>query len=96
MVALARDHGLRFSFGAMVGETPILATAGSHFGAAHQDHLYIQGYSHRLLHRTRFVRGEPSTRRGGRVRLVAAEGLGLQIDPRKLDTVTAFRQTIEP
>jgi len=89
IVDLARKNQLRFAFGAMVGETPILATAGAHFAALHRDHLYVQGFSHRLLHRRRFVTGEPPMRRGGRVTMDAGRpGLGLHVDRDRLDALT--------
>lgn len=94
MARLADRRGFQFALGAMVGETPILAAAGAHFGAAHEDRLYIQGYSHKLLHGTRFVRGEPALRRG---RLTVPEnvaGLGLTIDPKRLDAVTVHREHV--
>ena len=95
IVDLARTSGLRFAIGAMVGETPILATAGAHFATLHQEHLYVQGFSHRLLHRQRFVRGEPAMQRGGKVELAhTVPGLGLRLDRNSLDDLTIRRKTI--
>ncbi|MCH5375814.1 MAG: hypothetical protein JJ992_17720 [Planctomycetes bacterium] len=94
IVELARANRLRFAFGAMVGETPILATAGAHFAALHRDHLYVQGFSHRLLHGRRFVRGEPPMRRGGQLGIDdLRHGLGLQLDEAKMDALTIRRET---
>ncbi len=95
MAALATGEGLHYSVGAMVGETPILAVAGAHFAAAHPARLYLQGYSHRLLHRTRFVRGEPPIRRG-RLTVPAGQcGLGLTLDTKQLDAVTTAHQLVK-
>lgn len=99
MVSLCRQHGLPFALGAMVGETPILATAGAHFGAAHPDRLYIQGFSHRLLHGVRFAGGEPALRRGRlTVPAEAAErdvgGLGLTIDSARLAAITVHGEEV--
>ena len=92
IVELARASQLRFALGAMVGETPILATAGAHFAALHRDHLYVQGFSHRLLHRRRFVSGEPAIRRGGKLEIDGIrEGLGLQVNEQSLDALTINR-----
>ena len=89
MVNLARKNNLRFAFGAMVGETPILATAGAHFAALYRDHLYVQGFSHRLLHGRRFASGEPTMKRGGRVQIDSAQfGWGLSVDHQRLDSLT--------
>lgn len=85
----ARAAGLRFSIGAMVGETPILATAGANFAAANRDHQYVQGFSHRLLHARRFVRGEAKMRRGGSLCIGERTcGLDLEVDQRRLDALT--------
>jgi L-alanine-DL-glutamate epimerase-like enolase superfamily enzyme len=96
IVEMARENQVRFAFGAMVGETPILATAGAHFAALHRDHLYLQGFSHRLLHGRRFARGEPSIRRGGTVELGdACHGLGLDVDRPSLDALTIRREAFQ-
>lgn len=96
IVELARKSGLRFAFGAMVGETPILATAGAHFAALHRDHLYVQGFSHRLLHARRFAGGEPSIRRGGKLEIGdVRQGLGLQVDKSSLDALTIRRKVFQ-
>ena len=83
-----------FAVAAMVGETPILASAGAHF-AAHTEAIgaaprYVQGYSHRLLHRTRFAAGEPKLRRATAT-LSARPGLGLTVDESLLDAITCAR-----
>ncbi|MDP6445616.1 MAG: enolase C-terminal domain-like protein [Pirellulaceae bacterium] len=96
IVEVARQNQLRFAFGAMVGETPILATAGAHFAMAHPDHLYVQGFSHRLLHGRRFVSGEPSLRRGGILQPGAGRnGLELRVDENRLASLTIRRETFE-
>ncbi|MEM8668364.1 MAG: enolase C-terminal domain-like protein [Planctomycetota bacterium] len=94
IVELAREARLRFAFGAMVGETPILATAGAHFAALHRDHLYVQGFSHRLLHGQRFAHGEPAICRGGRLEFDNhGHGLSLDVDGERLDALTIRRET---
>jgi muconate cycloisomerase len=96
VIELARQNGLRFALGAMVGETPILATAGAHFAATHRDHLYVQGFSHGLLHRIRFVSGEPSIRRGGKLELGEERpGWGLTLDQATLEAVTVRRESFQ-
>lgn len=96
IVELARANGLRFALGAMVGETPILATAGAHFAAVHRDHLYVQGFSHKLLHGKRFATGEPSMQRGGKLVMSHPQpGLGIQVDLKRLDALTLRRETVQ-
>ncbi|HIF34431.1 MAG: enolase C-terminal domain-like protein [Pirellulaceae bacterium] len=94
MIQIARTAGLGFSCCAMVGETAILATVGSHFATAFADHKLVQGHSHRVLHRTRFVRGEPAMKRGGKLRVEQVSGLGLQLDTDGLEKVTVSHERI--
>ncbi|MEE3369924.1 MAG: enolase C-terminal domain-like protein [Planctomycetota bacterium] len=86
---------LQFALGAMVGETPILATAGAHFAAANREHLYVQGYSHRLLHARSFVTNAPRFRRS-QVSFAAPleSGAGLHLDFQKLDAITQTKKRI--
>lgn len=95
MAGTAARNELQFALGAMVGETPILATAGAHFAAAHREHLYVQGYSHRLLHARSFVTNAPRFRRS-QVSFAAPleSGAGLRLDVRKLDAITQAKKRI--
>ena len=95
MARTGAQHELQFALGAMVGETPILAVAGAHFAAAHREHLYVQGYSHRLLHAHAFVRNAPRFRRS-QVSFAAPlkSGAGLHLDTRKLDAITQVKKRI--
>lgn len=81
-------EGIKFSFGAMVGESPILASAGYFFGCAHPSHLYIQGYSHRILHSSKFVVGGPVMKRGLVLGNTQQTGLGLTIKSNNLEKLT--------
>ena len=74
-----KPDDMKFSLCAMVGESPILAAAGYFFGCAHTDHLYMQGYSHRILHGTKFTRGGPIMRRGKVFARKAQTGFGISI-----------------
>jgi len=96
MVQLANEHGLRFYIGAMVGESPVLATMGSHFAAVHTDHLAVQGHSHKILHRGSMTRGEPRMRRGGVLELRPEPGLGIELIPQALDAFTEHRSVVRP
>ena len=44
-------HDKKYGFGAMVGETAILSSASYFLGCAHPDNLFVQGFSHKLLHK---------------------------------------------
>lgn len=89
-----KPGALKFGIGAMVGESPILASAGYFFGCAHPDRLYIQGYSHRILHGSSFTEGGPVMKRG---RVSATEntpGLGVAIDQAALERLTINKRTL--
>lgn len=87
--------GLSIGVGAMVGETPILATAGTHFAAAFPQRRFVQGHSHGLLHGKRFVTGEPTMRKARISPNSDKPGLGLHLDERKLDQLTVRAVRIE-
>jgi len=94
MVEQATAAGLRFYIGAMVGESAILASAGSSFGSVHAEHLLIQGHSHRALHGKKTIKGGPRLRHGGKLRLNNAAGLGIFPNPKALDALTIEKETI--
>ncbi len=93
MVELARKHNLQFSVCAMVGESPVLAVEGAHFGALHADHLYMQGYAHTLLHRFSLTNEHPRMYHGGIVSVSKQPGLGLTLNRRALERVSQSRKT---
>ena len=92
---IAQSAGLDFSVGAMVGECPILASAGANWAASHPDHLYVQGHSHRLLHGQRFVAGCPPLRRRGIFEPNSAPGSGLTVDRAALERIVKQRHKIQ-
>ena len=98
MVKSAHEAGLDYSVAAMVGESPILAVSGAHFALASQalgqSARYVQGFSHGLLHRVRFVSGAPAIRKAGVV-LSAAPGNGLHLMQRHLDVITEEKCQIQ-
>lgn len=85
---VAESAGLSYSLGAMVGESPILATAGSIWGSCHPDHLYIQGHSHRVLHGCNFVEGGARLKKGGISFPPGGAGLDLSIRSKGLKQIT--------
>jgi len=80
---------------AMVGETGILATHGSHFAQVHNNYSMLQGHSHRPLHKGRLTIGEPGLERGGRLVLNSSRsGLGLKLNQQLLNNWTIQKQVI--
>ena len=94
LVEQTRVYGLPFGLGAMVGENLIFATAGAHFAALHCDHLYAQGFSHRLLHGKKFMYDGPTIRRGGKLIMdTTRTGLGLSVNMRMLESLKIQSKT---
>ena len=86
--------GMQYYIGAMVGETAVLATAGSHFGSVHSDHLLIQGHSHGALHRYKMAEGGSHLHLGGSLAVGPSDGLGVTLNQRALDRVTQTRNVL--
>ena len=95
IVKQALDAGMQYYIGAMVGETAILATAGSQFGSVFSDHILIQGYSHGALHRRQITTGGPRLQLGGRLPVGQSPGLGISLKPGALDHVTRKKDLLE-
>lgn len=89
-----KPGNMKFSLCAMVGESPILAAAGYFYGCAFPDHLYIQGYSHRILHSTRFTRGGPVMKKGSVFAKNAQAGLGVEVKPEILKKLTIKEEVL--
>lgn len=83
-------HDIKYGFGAMVGETAILASAGYFLGCAYPDNLFVQGFSHKLLHKKNIAVENVVLKRAF-VRLLDSSkyGLGLQLN---VDAITNFQQ----
>jgi L-alanine-DL-glutamate epimerase-like enolase superfamily enzyme len=90
-----KSDAVKFGIGAMVGESPILAAAGYFFGCAHPGHLYIQGYSHRILHGSTFTLGGPLMKRGKVSSKEKGPGMGLTLDPNALEGLTLSKKTLK-
>jgi len=89
-----KPDALKFGIGAMVGESPILAAAGYFFGCAHPDRLYIQGYSHRILHGSSFTEGGPAMKRGRVSATEKTPGLGVTVDQTALERLTISKRIL--
>lgn len=95
MVKQAVDAGLQYYIGAMVGETAILATAGSQFGSIFSDHVLIQGHSHGALHRKKITKGGPRLQLGGKLKVGQSPGLDITLKPNVLDQMTRKKELLE-
>lgn len=91
MIRRIIESNLSFAIGAMVGESGILATAGSHLGTAFPDYQMIQGHSHPFLHKNSLVKGTPHMERGGVLNVSSKYGLGVEINSEVLQRITEKR-----
>jgi muconate cycloisomerase len=89
-----KPDALKFGIGAMVGESPILAAAGYFFGCAHPDRLYMQGYSHRILHSSSFTEGGPVMKRGRVSATERTPGLGITVDQAAIERLTINKRIL--
>lgn len=91
---LAERHGLGYQLGCMVGETGILSAAGRHFATMHPNLRYLEGSYDRHLLRDNIIREDITFRRGGRARALSGAGIGVDIDPAKLEKYTTYQTTL--
>jgi muconate cycloisomerase len=94
LAQLARRHGLGYQLGCQVGETAILSAAGRHFAASVADLRYVEGSYDRHLVRESLSVEDITFRRGGVAPALAGPGLGVTIDPARLDGVTKRKETL--
>jgi muconate cycloisomerase len=87
IAALAREAGLGYQLGCLVGETGILSAAGRHFATA-VDHIrYLEGSYDRHLVAEPLTREDLTFGFGGRAPRLEGPGLGITIDEGALDRV---------
>lgn len=86
---------LFYGFGAMAGETAILASAGYFWACAQPGAVFVQGFSNSLLHRHQIAAGAV-IRRGSAYELTTPErsGLGLRPDLRRIEHLSSTRVTL--
>jgi L-Ala-D/L-Glu epimerase / N-acetyl-D-glutamate racemase len=84
IAGLAREKGLGYQLGCLVGETGILSAAGRQFAAADPGLRYLEGSYDRFLLRDNIVRKDISFGWGGRAKPLTGYGLGVEVDPAKL------------
>ena len=91
MAATAHRAGLGFQLGCQVGETGILSAAGRAFAASVADPKFVEGSYDRLLLRKNVTTRNVSWSYGGIGRPIAAAGLGVEVDRRRLEQMTVRR-----
>lgn len=90
----AAKHGLGYQLGCQVGETAILSAAGRHFATSVRGIRYLEGSYDRHLVKNPLSREDITFQRGGHASMLVGSGLGVTIEPAKLEAVTVRREVI--
>lgn len=95
LAQLAKRHGLGYQLGCQVGETAILSAAGRHFATSVNDLRYVEGSYDRHLVWERLSQEDITfSRRGGWAPALVGSGLGVTIDPARVDWVTQRKEKL--
>jgi muconate cycloisomerase len=95
LAQLAKRHGLGYQLGCQVGETAILSAAGRHFATSISDLRYVEGSYDRHLVWERLSQEDITfSGRGGRAPALIGCGLGVTIDPARVDWVTKRKEKL--
>jgi len=94
LAQFARRHGLGYQLGCQVGETAILSAAGRHFATSVADLRAVEGSYDRHLVWERLSQEDITFRRGGWAPALIGCGLGVTIDPARVDWVTQRKEKL--
>jgi L-alanine-DL-glutamate epimerase-like enolase superfamily enzyme len=90
----AAGNGVGYQLGCQVGETAILSAAGRHFAASVGGLRAIEGSFDRHLLFDALSQADVTFGRGGWAPAFAGPGLGVAIDPARVDAATARREVL--
>lgn len=94
LAAFAARHGLGYQLGCQVGESAILSAAGRHFACSVAGILAIEGsFDRHLLHQS-LSKEDITFGRGGNSPALTGSGLGIDVDPAQVDSVTIRREVL--
>ena len=94
LAQLAKRHGLGYQLGCQVGETAILSAAGRHFATSVKDIRYVEGSYDRHLVWESLSSDDVTFRRGGWAPTIVGPGLGVAIDPARVEWVTKRKEKL--
>ncbi len=94
LAEFAAKNGLSYQLGCQVGETAILSAAGRQFATSVANLSALEGSYDRHLIRSNVATDDISFRRGGSAPMLTGSGLGIKIDPAKLDAMTIRREKL--
>jgi muconate cycloisomerase len=90
----AMRHGLGYQLGCQVGETAILSAAGRHFATSVKDIRYLEGSYDRHLVWESLSKEDITFKRNGSAPMLVGAGLGITVDPDRVDWVTQRTETL--
>jgi muconate cycloisomerase len=91
---LARQNGLGYQLGCLVGETGILSAAGRHFASLDSSLRYLEGSYDRYLLKDNITFEDISFGKKGRAPLLEGNGLGITVNPNQLDLYSIYKKQI--
>lgn len=94
LAELAKRHGLGYQLGCQVGETAILSSAGRHFATSLTKLRYLEGSYDRHLVKESLSQDDITFRRGGWAPALVGCGLGVTINPIRLDQITVRKDKL--
>lgn len=94
LALLAHRAGLGYQLGCQIGETGILSAAGRHFACSVRGLRYIEGSYDQYLVKERLTRQNVSFEWRGIAPALSGAGLGVDVDPYRLQSVTTWEATL--
>jgi len=95
LAQFAAAHGFAYQLGCQVGETGVLSAAGRQFACSVRGLTAIEGsFDRHLVYDPLTTEDITFSSRGGIAPMLSGSGLGVKIDPARLDAVTLRREVL--
>jgi L-alanine-DL-glutamate epimerase-like enolase superfamily enzyme len=94
LAGMAARHGLGYQLGCQVGETAILSAAGRHFATSVKDLRYLEGSFDRRLVLDWLTEEDITFGTGGWALMLTGCGLGVRIEPERVEAMTVRREVL--
>ena len=94
LAQLAKRHALGYQLGCQVGETAVLSAAGRHFATSVKGIRYLEGSYDRHLVRESLAVEDITFGKGGWAPMLVGSGLGITIDPGRVEWVTKRKENL--
>ncbi|MGO9598440.1 MAG: dipeptide epimerase [Isosphaeraceae bacterium] len=95
IIALAQKNGLGLQLGCHPGETAILSAAGRHVASRVEGLSWVEGSYDRHILKTNLTRQDITFGRGGWARPLPGPGLGIAVDPERLEQMATETREID-